>query len=423
MPLLEVAELYDLLAKFTIERFTIEKSSIPKEWTIWLITMLNKNESVLEELVLTKKFATIIPKTLPPSKLTTVLPVVLSPETIATYASIITEEYLLLWLVKALIHSWKESNTWTCQIFGEVLHQFDLKCIDPRAMISALAPLLHDEKLMTLYFEFVSTKLTPLLIRDYEKCSEDLNDSILTVEEVRLSKEAVVSSLKQREQELTRLLKATSAEMEYFRKDATDSKKKLEKLQSDCQKMCKSFEILQNEKHELVNLVQTESQRFNLLNERHRNLKYELLRPSRFDPFHRATNVLSQSGWTSFYSIAQLSSNESIAFTLKAKPSNSDCLSRIGISPTSSFMSDSLTGFYGIVVNGSSIKPVLNGKDGEEFSHTLQIDHVFMFVITNNKCLIGSSDCSFSIEFPVPPASKLGVSIGDGGTSWGITYR
>ncbi|KAL0228537.1 hypothetical protein RCL1_004680 [Eukaryota sp. TZLM3-RCL] len=172
-PLLIVEELYSVLSEFSLTRFTIEKSEIPSEWLVWLMVELDKNEPT-NELNLTTRFASLLSKVFSKAKLSLIEPLVLHPKSFNAYLSNITQQYLILWFVRTLIISWKVSNHWTVEIFVEILSIVNLENVDSRELIAVLRPLETISDLFDFYCKFMTTKVTPLVIRDYARTSKEL---------------------------------------------------------------------------------------------------------------------------------------------------------------------------------------------------------------------------------------------------------
>ncbi|KAL0225487.1 hypothetical protein RCL1_003399 [Eukaryota sp. TZLM3-RCL] len=175
-PLLKVEELYSVLSEFSLTRFTIEKSEIPSEWLVWLMVELDKNEPT-NELNLTTRFASLLSKVFSKAKLSLIEPLVLHPKSFTIYLSNITQQYLILWFVRSLIISWKVENHWTVEIFDEILSIVNLENVDSRELIAVLRPLENISELFDFFCKFMSTKVIPLVIRDYAKTSEELSTS------------------------------------------------------------------------------------------------------------------------------------------------------------------------------------------------------------------------------------------------------
>ncbi|KAL0225014.1 hypothetical protein RCL1_002926 [Eukaryota sp. TZLM3-RCL] len=175
-PLLKVEELYSVLSEFSLTRFTIEKSEIPSEWLVWLMVELDKNEPT-NELNLTTRFASLLSKVFSKAKLSQIEPLVLHPKSFNVYLSNITQQYLILWFIRSLIISWKVENHWTIEIFDEILSIVNLENADSRELIAVLRPLENIVELFDFFCKFMSTKVTPLVIRDYAKTSEELSTS------------------------------------------------------------------------------------------------------------------------------------------------------------------------------------------------------------------------------------------------------
>ncbi|KAL0224627.1 hypothetical protein RCL1_002539 [Eukaryota sp. TZLM3-RCL] len=175
-PLLKVEELYPVLSEFSLTRFTIEKSEIPNEWLVWLMVELDKNEPT-NELNLTTRFASLLSKVLSKAKLSLIEPLVLHPTSFNVYLSNITQQYLILWFIRSLIISWKVENHWTIEIFDGILSIVNLENVDSRELIAVLRPLENIVELFDFFCKFMSTKVTPLVIRDYAKTSEELSTS------------------------------------------------------------------------------------------------------------------------------------------------------------------------------------------------------------------------------------------------------
>ncbi|KAL0216952.1 hypothetical protein RCL1_007435 [Eukaryota sp. TZLM3-RCL] len=173
-PLLKVEELYSVLSEFSLTRFTTEKSEIPSEWLIWLMVELDKNEPT-NELNLTTRFASLLSKVFSKAKLSLIEPLVLHPKSFNVYLSNITQQYLILWFIRSLIISWKVENRWTVEIFDEILSIVNLENVDSRELIAVLRALENISELFDFYCKFMSVKVTPLVIRDYAKTSEDLS--------------------------------------------------------------------------------------------------------------------------------------------------------------------------------------------------------------------------------------------------------
>ncbi|KAL0224631.1 hypothetical protein RCL1_002543 [Eukaryota sp. TZLM3-RCL] len=193
-PLLKVEELYSVLSEFSLTRFTIEKSEIPSEWLVWLMVELDKNEPT-NELNLTTRFASLLSKVFSKAKLSLIEPLVLHPKSFNVYLSNITQQYLILWFIRSLIISWKVENHWTIEIFDEILSIVNLENVDSRELIAVLKPLENVSELFDFFCKFMSTKVTPLVIRDYAKTSEELSTSKQENESLKKSKEEVEKNL------------------------------------------------------------------------------------------------------------------------------------------------------------------------------------------------------------------------------------
>ncbi|KAL0227810.1 hypothetical protein RCL1_003953 [Eukaryota sp. TZLM3-RCL] len=227
-PLLEAEELYSVLSDFSLTRFTIEKSEIPSEWLVWLMVELDKNEPT-NELNLTTRFASLLSKVFSKAKLSLIEPLVLHPKSFNVYLSNITEQYLILWFIRSLIISWKVKNHWTVEIFTIILHNINLKQVDPREMIFVLQPLIEKSELHALYCSFVSMKIAPLLIRDYATTT-----TILQETSKKLSQKSIEVEVKTKEHQqlhntlMDQLQSLRTSNDELSRKLETETKKNVE---------------------------------------------------------------------------------------------------------------------------------------------------------------------------------------------------
>ncbi|KAL0227624.1 hypothetical protein RCL1_003768 [Eukaryota sp. TZLM3-RCL] len=198
-PLLKVEELYSVLSEFSLTRFTIEKSEIPSEWLVWLMVELDKNEPT-NELNWTTRFASLLSQVFSKAKLSIIEPLVLHPKSFNVYLGNITQQYLILWFIRSLIISWKVENHWTVHIFDEILSIVNWENVDSRELIAVLRPLETISDLFDFYCKFMTTKVTPLVIRDYAKTSEEL---VKKSSELSTSKQEN-ESLKKSKEELER---------------------------------------------------------------------------------------------------------------------------------------------------------------------------------------------------------------------------
>ncbi|KAL0225079.1 hypothetical protein RCL1_002991 [Eukaryota sp. TZLM3-RCL] len=194
-PLLKVEELYSVLSEFSLTRFTIEKSEIPSEWLVWLMVELDKNEPT-NELNLTTRFASLLSKVFSKAKLSLIEPLVLHPKSFNVYLSNITQQYLILWFIRSLVISWKVENHWTVEIFDEILSIVNLQNVDSRELIAVLRPLEKIAQLFDFYCKFMSVKVTPLVIRDYAKTSEELSTKSQEFQTIERNLKAENDSLK-----------------------------------------------------------------------------------------------------------------------------------------------------------------------------------------------------------------------------------
>ncbi|KAL0228388.1 hypothetical protein RCL1_004531 [Eukaryota sp. TZLM3-RCL] len=252
-PLLKVEELYSVLSEFSLTRFTIEKSEIPSEWLVWLMVELDKNEPT-NELNLTTRFASLLSKVFSKAKLSLIEPLVLHPKSFNVYLSNITQQYLILWFIRSLIISWEVENHWTIEIFDEILAIVNLENVDSRELIAVLRPLEHIVELFDFYCKFMSIKVTPLVIRDYAKTSEELSTS--KQELTRKSEE-----LTRKSQELTR----KSQENDSLKR----SKEEVEKKEELERKRREELEIESNSKTTTINNLQSENSKLKSIVDRH----------------------------------------------------------------------------------------------------------------------------------------------------------
>ncbi|KAL0225290.1 hypothetical protein RCL1_003202 [Eukaryota sp. TZLM3-RCL] len=232
-PLLQVEELYSVLSEFSLSRFTIEKSEIPSEWLVWLMVELDKNEPT-NELNLTTRFASLLSKVFSKAKLSLIELLVLHPKSFNVYLSNITQQYLILWFIRSLIISWKVENHWTIEIFDEILSIVNLENVDSRELIAVLRPLENIAELFDFFCKFMSTKVTPLVIRDYAKTSEELSTSKQDNEALRNSNEKLENKLEQEKEnnnnlqlEISKLKLIVDKHAEIIRR-AEEEKKRLE---------------------------------------------------------------------------------------------------------------------------------------------------------------------------------------------------
>ncbi|KAL0225259.1 hypothetical protein RCL1_003171 [Eukaryota sp. TZLM3-RCL] len=200
-PLLKVEELYPVLSEFSLTRFTTEKSEIPSEWLVWLMVELDKNEPT-NELNLTTRFASLLSKVFSKAKLSQIEPLVLHPKSFNIYLCNITQQYLILWFIRSLIISWKVENHWTIEIFDEILSIVNLDDVDSRELIAVLRPLENISELFDFFCKFMSTKVTPLVIRDYAKTSEELSTKSQELQTIERNLKAEVESITKSKQEL-----------------------------------------------------------------------------------------------------------------------------------------------------------------------------------------------------------------------------
>ncbi|KAL0225061.1 hypothetical protein RCL1_002973 [Eukaryota sp. TZLM3-RCL] len=248
-PLLKVEELYSVLSEFSLTRFTIEKSEIPSEWLVWLMVELDKNEPT-NELNLTTRFASLLSKVFSKAKLSLIEPLVLHPKSFNIYLSNITQQYLILWFVRSLIISWKVENHWTVEIFDEILSIVNLEKVDSRELIAVLRPLENIAELFDFYCKFLSVKVTPLVIRDYAKTSEELSTS------------------KQEFQTIERNLKSENESLkksnENFQKNLQQEKRNVNNLQSENSKL----KLLFDKHAEIIRRAEEEVREIKLKQER-----------------------------------------------------------------------------------------------------------------------------------------------------------
>ncbi|KAL0228291.1 hypothetical protein RCL1_004434 [Eukaryota sp. TZLM3-RCL] len=242
-PLLKVEELYSVLSEFSLTRFTIEKSEIPSEWLVWLMVELDKNEPT-NELNLTTRFASLLSKVFSKAKLSIIEPLVLHPKSFNVYLSNITQQYLILWFIRSLIFSWKVENHWTVHVFDEILSIVNLANVDSRELIAVLRPLETISDLFDFYCKFMTTKVTPLVIRDYAKTSEELSTSKqeLTTKSQELKTvernlKAENDSLKKSNEELRREKQLERQRREEFEIKFEQEKVKNNDLQSENSKL------------------------------------------------------------------------------------------------------------------------------------------------------------------------------------------
>ncbi|KAL0227746.1 hypothetical protein RCL1_003889 [Eukaryota sp. TZLM3-RCL] len=238
-PLLKVEELYSVLSEFSLARFTIEKSEIPSEWLVWLMVDLDKNEPT-NELILTTRFASLLSKVFSKAKLSLIEPLVLHPKSFNVYLSNITQQYLILWFIRSLIISWKVENHWTIEIFDEILSIVNLENVDSRELIAVLRHLETISELFDFYCKFMSVKVTPLVIRDYAKTSEELSTS--------------KQELTRKSQELTR------------KSQENDS---LKKSKDEVEKKNLALEVEKRNHQNTINNLQSENSKLKLIVDKH----------------------------------------------------------------------------------------------------------------------------------------------------------
>ncbi|KAL0227947.1 hypothetical protein RCL1_004090 [Eukaryota sp. TZLM3-RCL] len=266
-PLLKVEELYSVLSEFSLTRFTIEKSEIASEWLVWLMVELDKNEPN-NELNLTTRFASLLSKVFSKAKLSIIEPLILHPKSFNVYLSNITQQYLILWFIRSLIISWKVENHWTVEIFDELLSIVNLENVDSRELIAVLRPLENISELFDFYCKFMSTKVTPLVIRDYAKTSEELSTSKqeLTTKSrefqtVERNLKAENESLKKSKQEVEKKEELERKRREELETETNSKTTTLNNLQSENSKLKSNFSELQNTEKQLKSQFNSEKTR------------------------------------------------------------------------------------------------------------------------------------------------------------------
>ncbi|KAL0224953.1 hypothetical protein RCL1_002865 [Eukaryota sp. TZLM3-RCL] len=269
-PLLKVEELFSVLSEFSLTRFTIEKSEVPSEWLVWLMVELDKNEPT-NELNLTTRFASLLSKVFSKAKLSLIEPLVLHPKSFNVYLSNITQQYLILWFLLSLIISWKVENHWTIEIFDEILSIVNLENVDSRELIAVLRPLENIAELFDFFCKFMSTKVTPLVIRDYAKTSEELSTSKQENESLKKSKEEVeknlqseisklksnFSELQNAENQLKSQFNSEKTRREELEKKDINNQKTINNLQSEISKL----KLIVDKHAEIIRRAEEEEQR------------------------------------------------------------------------------------------------------------------------------------------------------------------
>ncbi|KAL0220545.1 hypothetical protein RCL1_000399 [Eukaryota sp. TZLM3-RCL] len=197
---------------------------------------LDKNEPT-NELNLTTRFALLLSKVFSKAKLSLIEPLVLHPKSFNVYLSNITQQYLILWFIRSLIISWKVENHWTIEIFDEILSNVNVENLDSRELIAVLRPLENISELFDFYCKFMSVKVTPLVIRDYAKTSEELSTS--------------KQELTTKSQEFQTIERNLKAEVESLKK----SKEEVEKKEELERKRCEQLEgERRSNKNTIINL-------------------------------------------------------------------------------------------------------------------------------------------------------------------------
>ncbi|KAL0220533.1 hypothetical protein RCL1_000387 [Eukaryota sp. TZLM3-RCL] len=176
-PLFSLEPLFSVLAQYSLERLTTEVFEVPTPWLTWLMTEVDKHEKNLKQMLLTEKLVTLLPKHFTSTKLESVSPLILSSNSLMIYAKNLTQQYWILWTIQSLIHSFTNQRTWTTEVFQSIVNEIVLDNVDPRAMASVLKPLEGIWQLYDFYCKYISTKITPLLLRDYDKQSKNLDEA------------------------------------------------------------------------------------------------------------------------------------------------------------------------------------------------------------------------------------------------------
>ncbi|KAL0228054.1 hypothetical protein RCL1_004197 [Eukaryota sp. TZLM3-RCL] len=248
-PLLEAEELYSVLSEFSLTRFTTEKSEIPSEWLLWLMVELDKNEPT-NELNMTARFASLLSKVFSKAKLSLIEPFVLHPKSFNVYLSTITKQYLILWFIRSLIISWKVENHWTVQIFDEILSNVNLENVDSRELIAVLRHLESVAELFDFYCKFMSLKVTPLVIRDYAKTSEELSTSKQELRSVERNLKVQIESFNKSKAEDEHEKEMERRRREELELENNSNKTTINNLQSEISKIQTILDVFATKEHQ-----------------------------------------------------------------------------------------------------------------------------------------------------------------------------
>ncbi|KAL0224763.1 hypothetical protein RCL1_002675 [Eukaryota sp. TZLM3-RCL] len=267
-PLLKVEELYPVLSEFSLTRFTIEMSEIPSDWLVWLMVELDKNEPT-NELNLTTRFASLLSKVFSKAKLSLIEPLVLHSKSFNVYLSNITQQYLILWFIQSLIISWKVENHWTIEIFDEILSIVNLENVDSRELIAVLKPLENIVELFDFFCKFMSTKVTPLVIRDYAKTSEELSTKSQEFQTVERNLKAEVESLKKSKNEVERNLQSELSKLKSNFSELQNSENQLKSQFNSEKTRREELEKKDVNNQKTINNLQSENSKLKLIVDKH----------------------------------------------------------------------------------------------------------------------------------------------------------